>query len=71
MPSRYLYPSQPGKLNRLTTRLGLLWGASLIFILYRFITGVVEPALIWASLWFPVFYFVASWWVTVVLWREK
>lgn len=70
VPSRYLYPSQPGRLNRLSTILGLAWGASLIWILYRKISGVPEDGAIAWSLWYPIYYFVASWAVTLQLWSR-
>lgn len=80
VPNRYLYPSQPGVLNRFTTVLGALWGALLVWILYRL---PASPAGLvaaeygqlhrWAliSLIFPAFYMLASWWVTIDIWRAR
>lgn len=59
VPSRYLYPSQNGALNRVTVVLAAPWTAMLI--------AVCAGSREWAvpSLYFPVFYFAASWWVTL------
>src|SRR4029077_21037419 len=34
-PLRYLYPTQRGRLNRLTNHLGVLWGVLIVWILVR------------------------------------
>ncbi|MDQ6759863.1 MAG: CDP-alcohol phosphatidyltransferase [Acidobacteriota bacterium] len=61
VPTRYLYATQPGALNRLTNVLAGVWVVLLIWIL------VAAPdhrhAVTLASLFFPIFYFGASWWV--------
>ncbi len=59
VPSRYLYPSQAGALNRVTIVLAAPWTLMLVAACagYR---GVVP-----ASLYFPAFYMAASWWVTL------
>jgi phosphatidylcholine synthase len=59
VPSRYLYPSQTGALNRVTVVLAAPWTAMLVAVCagYR---GWALP-----SLYFPVFYMAASWWVTL------
>jgi phosphatidylcholine synthase len=69
VPSLYLYPSQGGPLRRLTVIYCLLWGVSLILI----VAQVFEDAgpLIWASLSFPVYYFVLSWAITLRRWSER
>ena len=75
VPSRYLYPSQRGRLNQVTNLLAVLWVASLVWILYRL--GSVDPAepalreIALLSLIFPGYYFVASWVVSLRLWRRK
>jgi phosphatidylcholine synthase len=53
VPTRYLYPSQPGKLNRLTVALAVPWVAMIL-------AGWVIP-----SLYFPLFYMAASFWISV------
>ena len=59
VPSRYLYPSQTGTLNRITIALAIPWTAMLIAVC----AGYRE----WAapSLYFPAFYLGASAWVTL------
>jgi phosphatidylcholine synthase len=80
VPSRYLYPSQPGKLNVLCNVLGAAWALLLIWVLAALptadalrrgtadglITGLAQ-----ASLFYPLFYMAASWVVTVKLWLRK
>jgi phosphatidylcholine synthase len=65
VPLRYLYPSQGGRLNRLTNLLGAVWTGLLICILinpaaHEF-PGEVARALTVGSLAFPIYYLVASW----------
>ena len=66
VPSRYLYPSQPGTLNRVTAGLAALWAAVLAGVLL----GALEPARTWlvASLVFPAWYMLASWGTSVRIW---
>jgi phosphatidylcholine synthase len=59
VPTRYLYPSQPGRLNRLTVILAAPWTVMLIAVC----AGYDSLAL--PSLYFPAFYMAASWWVTL------
>jgi phosphatidylcholine synthase len=68
VPAKYLYPSQPGALNRVTAVLAALWAAALVLVL----TGAVHPMRTWltASLLFPAWYMGASWWVTLRDWRR-
>jgi phosphatidylcholine synthase len=68
IPSRYLYPSQPGALNRWTAVLAALWAAVLVGVLL----GILEPARTWllASLLFPAWYMLASWVVTARIWMR-
>jgi phosphatidylcholine synthase len=67
LPFRYLYPSQPGRLNRITVMLGAVWAALVL-------AGLLGPAatregLIRLSLFFPVYYLTVSWLVTFRRWR--
>ena len=77
VPTRYLYPSQPGRFNRLATILGIPWA-----ILCRL--DDLEPArggdskidatpmfLAWISLVYPVFYLGVSWAISVKHWRKQ
>lgn len=59
VPSRYLYSTQKGRLNRVTNALGAPWAVMVGAVC----AGWREGA--WWSLYFPVFYMGASWWVTV------
>ncbi len=76
VPSRYLYPSQPGRLNLVHNVLAVGWVAMLGWVLYGLpdhqvlratAGGVVRPVTL-ASLFFPAFYMTASWAVSVRYW---
>jgi phosphatidylcholine synthase len=70
VPSRYLYPSQPGALNVLSTLLGVAWAGLIGWILWRWTAvgeGTMRP-LVLVSLLYPAFYLAASWAVTIRLW---
>lgn len=68
VPAKYLYPSQPGRLNRWTRILGLAWAIVLLLVLM----GVPEHPRIWllVSLLFPLYYMLASWAVTLRDWHR-
>jgi phosphatidylcholine synthase len=77
VPSRYLYPSQRGRLNRITNLLAALWVCLVAGILYRLPAEDVSPTsreqdVLWwvvlVSLFFPVYYLVASW--SISLWAR-
>jgi len=59
VPSRYLYPSQSGALNRITIALAVPWTLMLVAVC----AGYRDWAL--PSMYFPVFYLSASAWVTL------
>jgi phosphatidylcholine synthase len=59
VPTRYLYPSQTGRLNRLTVVLAVPWTAMLVLVLFGY------EALVVPSLYFPIFYMAASIWVSL------
>jgi phosphatidylcholine synthase len=63
VPSRYLYPTQPGRLSRIVNVLAAPWAALLIAILVAGAGHRRSLALV--SLYFPTFYMAASWWVTL------
>jgi phosphatidylcholine synthase len=75
VPLRYLYPSQRGRLNQVTNVLAGLWVVSLVWILYRLGPELgADPAvreMTLLSLLFPAYYFIASWLVSLRLWRRK
>jgi phosphatidylcholine synthase len=77
VPSRHLYPSQPGRLNRWALILGAFWGCSLVWVLWRMpfhpptagripSDSLRSVALI--SLCYPAYYMFASWGLSVRLW---
>jgi phosphatidylcholine synthase len=74
VPSKYLYPSQPGRFNQLATVLGVAWAVLvgwLILILPdsgspRETRAVVPLAAV--SLVYPIFYMGASWIITLRHW---
>ncbi len=65
VPMRYLYPTQPGRLNQLSLVLGVVWGALLVLILWGArkepLDGQRSQRLISASLFYPLYYLLASW----------
>ncbi len=80
VPARYLYPTHRGRLNRWTNQLGAVWCALLIWILARLpdaaLPAAAEPGgiphaddttrvLAWASLAFPAYYLLMSWYISV------
>lgn len=66
VPSFYLYPSRGGPLSRLTNVLLLVWGILLALIIAEAFNDL-KP-IIWASFAFPIYYFVASWAITLRRW---
>lgn len=72
VPMRYLYPTQPGRLNKLSLFLGVLWGALLVLILWGArkepLDGEKSQRLISFSLFYPLYYLLASWVVSVRYW---
>ena len=80
LPTRYLYPSQGSKLRGLTNLLGAVWAAMVVCILYCLPAdggsaaagdGGLLRALILLSLFFPIYYMVASWAISWTLWRRQ
>lgn len=72
VPWRYLYPTRRGRLNFWTNILSAPWVALLSLSL--FLMGTDDAAargLALASLYFPVYYFAASWWVSYHAWRRR
>ena len=77
VPTRYLYPSLPGRLNKVSNLIGTPWIVLLIVILWQLPTDapLAPGAPLWwlavASLYFPTFYMVASWVVSFRLSRVR
>ena len=76
VPSKYLYPSQPGRLNQISTLLGMVWTVLLTVLIFNLPSGtsprndpfVQRSAL--SSMFYPVFYMVVSWIVTLNHWSR-
>jgi phosphatidylcholine synthase len=82
LPTRYLYPTQAGLLNRVTNWLAVAWLPLPIWILSRLepnslaaaATEAATNQIRWialVSLFFPLYYLVASWLVTFRLSRHE
>ena len=77
VPSRYLYPSLPGRLNQAATFLGIIWALILGWIILnlprdadpRSHPDTTRMTLI--SLFYPLFYMGTSWYLTLRLWLKK
>jgi phosphatidylcholine synthase len=80
VPSRYLYPTQAGRLNRLTNVLAFAWAGFLTVVLWLLPAEPLSPssapdhparlaALV--SLVFPAYYMAASWIVSWRMWRRR
>src|SRR5262249_2784499 len=74
VPSRYLYPTQRGRLNQVTNLLSVPWAALLLWVLWRLPDDDPEfglaRQLAMLSLFFPIYYITASWLITLRLWRR-
>jgi phosphatidylcholine synthase len=77
VPSRYLYPSQRGRLNKLTNLLGAGWVVFPIWILSAMSRQHPELSqpdedntrqIALLSLFFPAYYLVSSWIISVRIW---
>jgi phosphatidylcholine synthase len=77
VPSKYLYPALPGRLNQVATILGVIWAIPFLWLVWnlpatsrpRDDAATVRLAL--ASLSYPVFYLGASWIVTLDHWSRR
>jgi phosphatidylcholine synthase len=71
VPSKYLYPSQAGRLNVVATILGIFWTIPMAYLFWSLPSGssprndpsIQRIALV--SLFYPVFYVGVSWLVTL------
>jgi len=77
IPSRYLYPSQPGAFNMLNNVLGALWAGMVTWLLVQLPSDRIPPAqgttwtLALYSLSYPAFYMLASWVITLRHWQRQ
>jgi len=62
VPTKYLYTTQPGRLNRIANLLAAPWACLLIAVLAA--GPEWRRTLTLVSLYFPAFYTAVSWWVT-------
>jgi phosphatidylcholine synthase len=63
VPLRYLYTTQPGKLNRIANWLAAPWAALLVAI--PLAGPGMDHTLTLVSLYYPIFYMLTSWWVNL------
>jgi phosphatidylcholine synthase len=74
VPSRYLYPTQPGRLNRVSNVLGIVWTGMLAWVLWKLPSDRFHEPFehVWwvaiVSLYYPIFYMAASWTITLRRW---
>lgn len=61
VPIRYLYPSRSPILRGLTNSLGILWGITVLIMIYQLPDP--KPSLVFASLAFPAYYLTLSLWL--------
>jgi phosphatidylcholine synthase len=77
VPSRYLYPSLPGKFNRFVSILGIPFTIALVWIIFKLPgdTGSrLDPTTLkvaWISLSYPLLYLGASWYISVAYWTRR
>jgi len=75
VPLRYLYPSaRRRRINQVTNAMGALWGVLLIWILSRVPARPADELLPWllaGSLFFPVYYLGASWFISWQMWHQR
>ena len=77
VPSKYLYPSLPGRLNRFISILGIPWTIALVWIIFKLPdrSGAgLDPTtatVAWASLSYPILYLGASWVISAAHWMGR
>ncbi len=76
VPSKYLYPSLPGRFNRFVSILGIPWTIALVWIIFHLPESSgssLDPTTLkvaWASLSYPLLYLGASWVISVAHWMK-
>ena len=76
VPTRYLYPSLPGKFNRIMTVLSIPWTIALVWIIWALPDSASDRSptflqVAWLSLIYPVLYLGASWVISIRYWMKK
>ncbi len=69
VPSLYLYTTHGGRFSTFTNLFGTVWAVTGIVLLVQW--RAAPSWLAWASLSFPVYYFVCSWLITIRYWSER
>jgi phosphatidylcholine synthase len=77
VPTRHLYPSQPGALNRVTTLLGIPWAVLFLWVIWNLPhdghsgLGNTTVLVAWVTLAYPLFYLAVSWAISLGYWRKR
>ena len=61
VPIKYIYPSRSPRFRVPMNLLGALWGATIIYVIYRL--PDINPVLVFVSLLFPAYYVALSLWL--------
>jgi hypothetical protein len=64
-----LYTTHGGRFSTFTNLFGAAWGVALLVLLWQW--HAAANWLVWASLSFPVYYFVCSWLITIRYWLQR
>ncbi len=76
VPTRHLYPSMPGLLNRATTFLSIPWTILVFILFWRLPRGTdrsLDPEtlrLTYLSLYYPAYYLGVSWAISIAYWSK-
>jgi phosphatidylcholine synthase len=77
VPTRHLYPSQPGRLNRIATILGIPWAFLFLWLIWSLPRDTASPIdsnitlWAWISLAYPAFYLAVSWVISLAHWSKR
>jgi phosphatidylcholine synthase len=77
VPTRHLYPSQPGLLNRVAVIAGAIWTPLVGWVIWALPSGddravsVATQRLAAVSFVYPIFYLGASWVISINHWRRR
>jgi phosphatidylcholine synthase len=80
VPSRYLYPSQPGRWNQWSVVPGLIWAGLLVWILWRLPSlrpeanpgeAATLSSVALLSLFYPAYYLLTSWVLSLQIWLRN
>jgi len=74
VPIRYLYPSQRGRLNVVTSALAVPWSVAAVTVLVQLHSPSAAETNRWLTLFsllFPAYYLIASWALSWRIWRRS